>query len=108
MIFTISLVVTGLYSILGKVVLKTLNKYPSKVLVFSLGLQFLRMLLIIKSGTDRKYLLKELEILFKLDGRLVKLFGMGKVSYCDFLPVKVLTIFQELLILSLEFIICLS
>jgi hypothetical protein len=38
MIFTISLVETGLYLILGKVTLKTSDKYSSKVLVFPLEL----------------------------------------------------------------------
>jgi uncharacterized protein (DUF486 family) len=51
MIFTISLVETGLYLILAKVTLKTSDKYSLKVLVLSLGLQLFSILLIIESAT---------------------------------------------------------
>jgi hypothetical protein len=70
MIFTTSLVETGLYLILGKVTLKTSDKYSSKVLVFSL-----------ESATDKKYLLKESGILFELDGRLLRFIWVGQISY---------------------------
>jgi hypothetical protein len=49
MIFSISLVETGLSVILGKETLKTSNKYPLKVLVLTLGLQFFWILLRIES-----------------------------------------------------------
>jgi hypothetical protein len=82
MIFSISLVETGLNVILGKEeTLKTSNKYPLKVLILTLGLQFFWILLRIESGTDRKYLLKASEILVKLDERLSELFQKGKVSH---------------------------
>jgi hypothetical protein len=64
MIFTISLVVTKLYLILGEVPLKTSDKYWFKVVVLSLGLWVLDILFIIKSGTDRKYLLIDSGIFF--------------------------------------------
>jgi hypothetical protein len=57
MIFTISLVETGLYLILGKVTLKTSDKYSLKVLVLSLGLQMFNILLIIESASDKIYLI---------------------------------------------------
>jgi hypothetical protein len=81
MIFTISLVETGLYLILGKVTLKTSDKYSLKVLVLSLGLQLFSTLLIIESATDKKYLLKDLGMSFELADTLLKLFWVGKVSY---------------------------
>jgi intracellular septation protein A len=81
MIFTISLVETGLYLILGKVTLKTSDKYFLKVLVLSLRLQLFSILLIIESATNKKYLLKDSVMSFELADTVLKLFWVGKVSY---------------------------
>jgi hypothetical protein len=79
-IFTILLVVTGLYLIVGKVTLKISDKCSLEVILLSIELHLFNILLIIVSATDKKYLFKDSGRLFELVYTLSRVFNVGKIS----------------------------